>query len=323
MQNFEENFDEVIDTNENEEKEIEIESTDEGSETLEDLLDENNEKREKQTDNVDKEINKVEQTTKQSTNKQPNNNNSQDLIDNNGNIIAKAGAERRFYEENVRLKRERDHFNTNILPKIKQEYDNLMNKVESYNEAFKSMQAGDLSTQEIVAGLELVRQWKKSPKDTINFLLTQAKSYGIDIDENNSGINMSAISTMIDNKLQPFIQERENAQKSEQNYNEAVNYYNNFIRKYPDAEVHKNELAFLLQKNPNDSLEVAYYKLKNYYYQKGYSFDTPLAEIINKSKQSFNNINVNQNISNKNKKNYAKVNQNYDFIKDIIKENMN
>lgn len=295
---LDEAFDNVIDTNDDNSG-GEFTENEEGNETLEDLMSEGEQKTEDESNKVDKEINNNQQITKQQSNKQQRNNNSQDLIDENGNVIAKAGAERRFYEENVRLKREREHFNTNVLPRIKQEYDAMVNKINAYNETLKSMQSGDLSTQDITLGMELIRQWKQSPADTIKFLLTQAKSYGINIDNDSNAVNMQAINQMLDQKLQPFIQEREAKQREYTAKQNALNIYNDFMSKYPDAKNHVNEIADLYKRNPNQSLDAIYYQLKNYYLKNNYDFNTPLAEIFKnktQNKNTFNGINVNQNV---------------------------
>ncbi len=329
-------FDSVIDTEDNnDENDLDIfnnnnddeeESKEETLETLEDIMSSGQETETKTDNKSNNEVNNDKQNAKQQSNKSKGNNNSQDLVDSNGNIIAKAGAERRFYEENVRLKRERDRFNSEILPKIKQEYDNLASKVNAYNEVFKSMQADDLTSQDLSLGIQLIKNWKKSPADTIKFLLTQAKSYGINIDnKDSSSIDMQAINTMLDQKLQPFIQEREIQQKQIVAKQKAQKVYNEFINNYPDAKNHINEIAFLYRKNPNRSLGEIYYQLKNYYLENNYHFDTPLAEIMKQkqqNKKTFNGINVNQNIKSVPiTSSIAKANDSYDnIIKDVLKQ---
>ena len=318
---FDEAFDEIIDTNEESFNNDEtIQEDEESFESLEDIM---SERETKTSDKDNTEINNDKQSEKQQSNKSKGNNNPQDLLDENGNVIAKAGAERRFYEENQRLKRERENFNTKIMPQIKQEYETMVAKVNSYNEVFKSMQFGDLSHEDIGLGMELIRQWKKSPKDTINFLLTQAKSYGINIDENGSS-DMAAINQMLDQKLQPFLQERELREKQIQARQNAQNIYNNFMSKYPDAKNHVDEIAYLYKKNPNQSLDAIYFQLQNYYLRNNYDFNTPLSEIHKQklqSKNTFNSMNVNQNLKTTNiQAPIAKANASFDsIIRDAMK----
>lgn len=318
---FDEAFDEIIDTNEESFNNDEtFQENEESFESLEDIMSEGESKN---SETSNKEVDNNQQSEKQQSNKSKGNNNPQDLLDENGNVIAKAGAERRFYEENQRLKRERENFNTKIMPQIKQEYDTMVAKVNSYNEVFKSMQLGDLSHEDIGLGMELIRQWKKSPKDTINFLLTQAKSYGINIDENGSS-DMAAINQMLDQKLQPFLQERELRDKQIQARQNAENIYNNFMNRYPDAKNHVDEIAYLYKRNPNQSLDAIYYQLQNYYLRNNYDFNTPLSEIHKQklqSKNTFNSMNVNQNLKTTNiQAPIAKANASFDsIIRDAMK----
>jgi hypothetical protein len=322
MDNFDviDDLDKTFDENIEQESQNESfsdEEFDDGEETLENLMQEIEGNGEKEDKSSDKESNNSQQTEESGTNRSKGNNNPQDLLDENGNIIAKAGAERRFYEENQKLKRERDNFNNRVLPQIRQEYENMTAKINSYNEVFKSMQMGDLSTEDIQLGMELIRQWKHSPKDTINFLLTQAKSYGINVDENGSS-DMAAINQMLDQKLQPFLQERELREKQIQARQSAENIYNNFMSKYPDAKNHVNEIAYLYKKNPGQSLDAIYFQLQNYYLRNNYDFNTPLSEIHKQklqSKNTFNSMNVNQNLKTTNiQAPIAKANASFDSI---------
>lgn len=317
------NIIDISDTGENiNETETETNAS-EQEETLEGLMQEFQSKTTKENNKSNNTVDNSKQITEQSTNKSRGNNNSKDLVDKDGNIIAKAGAERRFYEENLRLKRERDHFNTNTLPIIKKNYESMRIRVASYENAMKAMKADDLTPEDVSMGIDLIRSWKKSPEETMKFLLTQAKSYGINIKDDNSATDMAAISQMLDQKLQPFIQERENIIRNQQISQRSKQIYDDFINRYPDAKIHAKELAYLYRKNPNMNLDGVYYQLKNHYLENGYDFNTPLEEIINKKPNNtvpFSSPNVNQTINaQKIKQPIASVNKSYD---DIIKETM-
>ena len=292
-------------------------------ENLEALMRDVQGKATKETDNVNNTVNQTQQTNAQQQTKSKRGNNSQDLVDANGNIIAKAGAERRFYEENVKLKRDREIFNTQVMPKLRQNYDAMVARVKAYEDAMKSMKTGDLSPEDVETGMNLIRQWKKSPQDTLKFLLTQAKSYGITVD-GVGGIDAGAINQMLDEKLKPFIQEREARLQQQKVQQESIRQYNEFIQRYPDAETHTDELAYLLRKNPNLSLDGAYYMLRNHYSTKGYDFNTPLAEILQKGANKPINMNMpkvnpDNNIEKVAPK-VAPINKSYDaIIKEVLK----
>lgn len=309
------------------ENESDFETTENDETTLEELMQQNAAQEQKQINSNDSNINNTQQTQEQTTNKSRGNNTPQDLVDANGNIIAKAGAERRFYEENVRLKRERDNFNQRVLPELRRNYDAMLAKVQAYENTFSSMKMGDLTNDDVQLGLELIRQWKKSPENTLNFLLTQAKRSGINIDSGANSVNMEAINQMLDDKLKPFYQEREAIEQNKRIESESRQIYNDFVSKYPDAKIHSNELAYLIRKNPNESLDSIYYQLKMHYMQNGYDFNTPLAEILKQKQQQNNNVGfntrgVNQNINTTTiSKPIAPINMTYDqIIKEAMKQ---
>ena len=304
----------------------EVTQTIEGQETLEDLMQSNETKKTKEDNSFDKTSN-ITKPNEQSANKSKRTNNSQDLVDANGNIIAKAGAERRFYEENVKLKQQKADFDNRILPQIKQNYNAMMAKVTAYEETYKAMQASDMTPEDVNLGIELVRQWRKSPEETLKFLLTQAKSYGINIEGHASAIDAAAISQMMDQKLQPFVQEREEAIRQQEVLANARKIHTEFYQRYPDAKIHNKELAFLYKKNPNASLDAVYWQLRNHYAENGYDFNTPLAEIVNKSqtdnnKSRFNSVNVNQNVKTETIKTpIASINKSFDqIIRETLKD---
>lgn len=318
------NNDEVIDVESDNDEEVS--KTIEGQETLDDIMPNNEKEKTKEDNFVDKTVNNTK-SSEQSTNKSKRTNNSQDLIDASGNIIAKAGAERRFYEENVRLKQQKADFDNKILPQIKQNYNAMIAKVTAYEETYKAMQASDMTPEDVNLGIELVRQWRKSPEETLKFLLTQAKSYGINIEGQTSAIDAAAISQMMDQKLQPFVQEREEAIRQQEILANARKIHAEFYQKYPDAKIHNKELAYLYKKNPNASLDAVYWQLRNHYAENGYDFNTPLAEIVNKSqtdnnKSRFNSVNVNQNVKTETIKTpIASINKSFDqIIRETLKD---
>ncbi len=292
-------------------------------ENLDDLIKSQQEYENKTDSKSDTQVNTTKQINEQGKIKSKGNNNPQDLLDADGNIIAKAGAERRFYEENVKLKRDRDIFNTQVMPKLRQNYDAMVARVKAYDDAMKSMQAGDLTPEDMQTGFNLIRQWKKSPQDTLKFLLTQAKSYGINID-GVGGVDAGAINQMLDEKLKPFLQERETRIRQQQVEQQSIQQYNDFIQKYPDAEKHTEELAYLLRKNPNMSLDAVYFMLRNHYSTKGYDFNTPLAEILqrgvnNKVNMNMPHVNPGNNVEKITQK-VAPISESYDtIIKNVLK----
>ena len=92
---------------------------------------------------------------------------------------------------------------------------------------------------------------------------------------------------MLDAKLAPFIEEREARVRAAEQEQEVTREYDAFINKFPDSVVHDKTLAFMIKNDPSLTPELAYYKLKNFYLQKGLNFSVPL-EVL--AQQKPNNV---------------------------------
>lgn len=242
--------------------------------------------RQKQTKKQPKQA-KVDNTQQQVQQQQ--HNQGQDLVDAAGNVIAKAGAERRFYEEAQRLRRNQQHFTQTVLPQIREQYSAMEQQLNAYKNVIDGFKASDLSPQDIQSGFDFVRQWKKNPTEVVKFLLTNLQSNGINIDIEGMqpSINAESIKQMLDAKLAPFIEEREARVRAAEQEQEVTREYDAFINKFPDSVVHDKTLAFMIKNDPSLTPELAYYKLKNFYLQKGLNFSVPL-EVL--AQQKPNNV---------------------------------
>ena len=61
--------------------------------------------------------------------------------------------------------------------------------------------------------------------------------------------------------------------------------YNGFMSQFPDAQIHDNSLARLLESDQNLTPEAAYFKLKNFYLEKGLDFSVPLETLAQQEQQ--------------------------------------
>lgn len=244
--------------------------------------------KQKQKQSGDKSDSDVNETIKPQQKQQQNNSRSQDLVDSNGKLLARAGAERRFYEENQRLKQERNNFNNVVLPQIRQQYQKMETELEQYKGIVEGIRATDLTPQDIQSGLDFVRNWRKNPKDVVKFLLTSLQSSGIDIDIDgmHNDSQMAAIKQMIDEKFAPFDKEREEAERIAEQEAEVEQTYNSFITKYPDAVVHDKVLAHMIKYDPTLTPEMAYLQLQNYYLRNNLDFSKSLEAIAMENKNN-------------------------------------
>jgi len=196
----------------------------------------------------------------------------QDLVDKQGNILAKGGTERRHYENlqkekagNVQLRRELDTTTTKLAA------------LESANTV--GTQYG-LTPEESVTGAQLIAAYKKDPVETIQYMLTQAQASGHNIEGLGGGhTDMSAIKQMITEAVGPLVGDHQQKQQQQERHSQAVEQYNQFTGKYPDVVVHEDVVARLLQDDPSLSPEAAYFKLRSYYSEKGLDWTKNLATL--------------------------------------------
>lgn len=196
--------------------------------------------------------------------------NTGDLFDDKGNIIARAGAERRIYEQAVAKAKKYDT-----------EVPTLQEKLKALEMAANYREFG-LDAASAVNAMKLFAAYTQDPAKTIKWLLTQAQAKGINIDlgQGAGGLSPEAVKGMIDEATKP-IRETADREKQEQEQKAAAQKeYNDFVERFPDAVTQEGALAVLLQRNPSLSLDGAYYQLKLAFKERGLDWNKPLGEQV-------------------------------------------
>jgi len=186
----------------------------------------------------------------------------QDLVDAQGNVVATGGKERRFYETAQREKARADA--------TAKEVSTLQAQIEAINSAGTLSTQYDLTPEELTTGAQLIASYKNNPIETIQYMLTQAQASGHNIDAigGGGGMDMQAVKSMLDSALSPLVKEQSDRTDTQAANDRALEIYDEFSAKYPDAAVHEGSLARLLQQEPSLSPEAAYFKLQSYYAQR-------------------------------------------------------
>ena len=197
----------------------------------------------------------------------------QDLVDAQGNVVATGGKERRFYETAHREKQRADQ--------ATQEVQTLKGQIEAINSAGTLSTQYDLTPEEVTTGAQIIASYKENPVETIQYMLTQAQASGHNVEAigGGSGMDMKAVQQMLDNALKPLVSEHQERADTQEVQDRALNIYNEFTNKYPDAAPHENSLARLLQQEPSLSPEAAYFKLQSYYAQRGLDWTKSLEQL--------------------------------------------
>tara|TARA_Y100000310_G_scaffold283720_1_gene305925 strand:- start:3245 stop:4228 length:984 start_codon:yes stop_codon:yes gene_type:complete len=192
----------------------------------------------------------------------------QDLVDRGGNVVAAGGKERRFYENAQRFKNEAETLQRQVT--------NLTAKVEAYEGTANLGTTYSLTPEEVIGGAQLMSAFKQDPVETIKYMLTQAQANGYNIDGVGDGTNVAAISKMINDAVAPLTADKAAADQLVQDEAAARQQHADFMAKYPDAAIHQGAISQLLDRDNSLSPEAAYYKLQNFYLQKGWNWNKSL-----------------------------------------------
>jgi hypothetical protein len=147
----------------------------------------------------------------------------------------------------------------------------------------------NLAHAEIVAGLELTSKFKTDPVGTVRYLLEEVAALGYDVGNllcaDSANIGLAGITKLINQKFKPYEEERAQVEARTQAQVAAQQQYDIFIAKHPHSEVHESIIAKMLQKNPNETPELAYYKLVAFAARNGLDFAQPLQTQIANMRQ--------------------------------------
>lgn len=201
------------------------------------------------------------------------------LVDASGNLVAKAGAERRWYDQVQNLSKAHQHASAHIKT-LENELAQLRGEQASTNYLNGVPQQLGLNQQETAMGLNLVNSWKQNPAEVVKYILTEYAALGHNVNEllgkDANGINMQAIQHMIRNAVGPVQQNHADAQRRDQVNAQAEREYNAFIARYPEAKMHENDIAALMQRDQSLSAEAALYRLKSWAIENALDFNQPL-----------------------------------------------
>lgn len=207
----------------------------------------------------------------------------QDLVDAKGNVIAAGGKERRFYETAQKEKLRADT--------ISKELETVQARLAAMESAGSVGTQYNLTPEEVTTGAQIIAAYKQNPVETLQYMLTQAQAAGHNIDGLNAGgsMDMNAVRQMVENAVKPLMTEHQQRQDTQQTNARAQEIYDNFVTRFPDAPLHENSIARLLQSDSSLTPEAAYYKLQAFYAQKGLDWNKSL-EVLQQEHNARGNV---------------------------------
>lgn len=201
---------------------------------------------------------RVQPAKNQQTQKKP-----EPLVDENRNVIAQGGAERRLFEKYRKT--------------AEIEVPALQREVQAYKEA-ANFSKYELNAQEAITGYSLVKAWKEDPAKLIKHLLTQAKTAGINVDIGQAGVDTDAIRAMIDDRMRPLTEARQQREQQAEASAEAERQYEAFTEQFPDAIDQEEAIATLISKDADMTPREAYYAVKSFIAENGLTWNIPLKQ---------------------------------------------
>lgn len=212
-----------------------------------------------------------------------------------GNVIAAAGPERKAFERMIPL-----------ISNATNEADKFKNMYETAIKANTVASSLGLSAEEFSIGARIMAQWKTDPKKALAFMLKEAQNNGVDVSDlgiaGGGGLSrqelQNAIKDVVQEHLKPFSfihEDRERQQQEREAINEAQGVIDEFYQEYPDASIHEDSLAAIMNAKPGTSLNEAYLILNNHALKHGLDWNRDLVPQIKAlvSKQQPNGTNSN------------------------------
>lgn len=222
--------------------------------------------------------------------------NKGNLVNQQGQIVARAGSERRLYEKSTRLEAQLKQTKT-AHENDRQLLQRAAQEIKGMREVYGMAENLRMSTREAMLGLTLVDKFKKDPVDFFKYVLTQMAAVGQDVTKlvpelGAAAVSPDGIKQLIQQELRgalgPVRETREQDIRQQQAINDAEREYTAFVERFPDVTTHEDVIARLIQDDENLSLDAAYYKLKSFAAENRLDFSRPLKPQIEARQRSGN-----------------------------------
>jgi hypothetical protein len=199
------------------------------------------------------------------------------LIDANGNIVARAGRERQLFEvaRNVGTQLERAQ---RAVQQYEGELVQLRSQVDAYRESNALMNELRLTPADATNAFRFIAHYRQDPVAAIKNLLTEAQAAGYTIDGIGSGTDVAAIQRMINGAVAPLVQDRQAAQSLTAAQQQADAEISEVAESHPWIEHQTPTLMRILDAAPQMTLAEAALRLENYALRNGLDLYSPLDE---------------------------------------------
>jgi hypothetical protein len=199
--------------------------------------------------------------------------NTRDLVDPiSGRTVARGGIERRVFEDGQRAARENNQ--------LKTELSNARGMLGKLSEVTQEAVRLNVAPQDQVIAIRVMADFMRDPVRTLQTLVEEVKAKGYQIPFLEQGVtpgmDLSAISRLIDNKMQPFTQTQQQQRQAIEEKQRAEADVNRFIEDNPESNANLDVLSEMLQAQPGLPLQSAYTKMIRWAHENGLDWTQPL-----------------------------------------------
>lgn len=213
-----------------------------------------------------------------------------DILNERGQVVAKAGAHARLFMSNSRLQAQ----NEELMSRL----NDVMRASEEVKAFAQVQQHYGLSQDDIAQALDLAGRMKRGDhvgvaRDIVAMLVAQGHNVtdllGQDVGDS---IETKAIKQMIDERLAPITREEQARRSREEAEQRGRAAYNAFVAQNEFADVHASEIVNIMR-SENVEAQAAYNRLMSYAHRNGFDVSKPLPpqieEALKREQNSSNN----------------------------------
>ena len=203
-----------------------------------------------------------------------------------GQIIARAGSERRLYEKTNRLQRQ--------IEPLQKELENYKTFVDQGRNLANEIKKHGFKPDELQEYFDTVILYKTNPLEAAKRIVANVASMGYNISDIVGGsvgdaVDMAAIKRMIESNLAPLNQQKEQEQTQQVNQQELGRKLQDFYDQHEYSDVQANVIDNMLGANKSLTPSQAYYELKSFCDRNGFDMSIPLAPQVQERRASAQN----------------------------------
>jgi hypothetical protein len=189
-----------------------------------------------------------------------------------GEVVANHGLQRRLFETSQKVERENNALKTRVA--------GLENALRQSNEVIQEAARLGVAPQDQMIAIRVMSDFMRDPVRTLQALVEEVKSKGYPIpfltEGVSQGMDMNALSRMIDAKLAPITQREQMSQQQQQARQQANRDLDAFLEENQEAHANLDVLGEMLQAQPGLPLPSAYTKMIRWAHENGLDWTQPL-----------------------------------------------